>query len=120
MYETNTNQSTSFLSGLVPYAIRSKVTLHLGHQEVEPEEWGKYLYLTTNEAEVSIEEGYAKYGIPIEHVTDNCFRVKIDESTYMNIVYPFLMGKYTQIDPKYIESTFRGKRIGSYMQEQLQ
>lgn len=115
-YLSNVNQSTFFLCGLVPYTIRGKVSIYVGHQEAEPEEWGKYLYLIPNELQISVEAAYSKYSIPIEHVKDDCFRVKVDEETYMNIVYPFLQGKYTQISGKYIDNTFPSKGNPSYHQ----
>jgi len=104
LVQTTVNQSTSFLIGLVPYKIRYRTLLYVGHQGVQAEEWGEYLYIKGS----GIEKAYAEHGISVDIIDldEHLYRVKVDEKTFHTIVHPFLSGKYSQMDKGYINKTF--------------
>lgn len=84
--------------------------LYVGHQEVQAEEWGEYLYIKG----ADVESAYAEHGIIVDiiDVEQHLYRVKVDEKTFHTIVEPFLHGKYSQIDKGYINKTFSSGNSG--------
>lgn len=108
--QTTVNQSTSFLIGLVPYKIRYRTLLYVGHEDINPDEWGEYLYIKGSD----VESAYAEHGISVDiiNVDNHLYRVKIDEKTFHTIVEPFLSGKYSQIDKGYVNKTFSSGNSG--------
>lgn len=108
--QTTVNQTTSFLIGLVPYKIRYRTLLYVGHQDVQAEEWGEYLYIKG----ADVESAYAEHGISVDivDVDEQLYRVKIDEKTFHTIVEPFLCGKYSQMDKGYVNKTFSSGNSG--------
>lgn len=110
--QTTVNQSTSFLIGLVPYKIRYRTLLYVGHEGINPDEWGEYLYIKGSD----VESAYAEHGISVDivDIDNHLYRVKIDEKTFLTIVHPFLQGKYSKIDKGYVNKTFSTGNTGLF------